>query len=187
MEQRQQGEETKWKKKKLEGNTWGEEIWPDEVDQILTLSSCPSKNRFQICWFINTLNCFGPKYISDLLLHRMYIHTKPNTTNTTYSVKGMNQIINPKTMILLFKGQHRREVLTVCHRSDAMLLKTLFKEAGGRRRYSTISRVSKLMESKTVVVWSGCKNDNHRTCDLRDVPVFINSSDVWFDFGLVSD
>lgn len=58
---------------------------------------------------------------------------------------------NQKTIILLFKRQHRREVLTVCHRSDAMLLKTLFKEAEDRR-YKTITGVSKLMESKTVVV-----------------------------------
>lgn len=61
-----------------------------------------------------------------------------------------NQKTPKKTIILLFKGQHRR-VLTVCHRSDAMLLKTLFKEAEDRR-YKTITGVSKLMESKTVVV-----------------------------------
>lgn len=83
-----------------------------------------------------------------------------------------------KTIILLFKGQHRREVLTVCHRSDAMLLKTLFKEAEDRK-YKTITGVSKLMESKTVVVWSGC-NDHRWTGALRSLPVFINSSDVWF-------
>lgn len=62
-----------------------------------------------------------------------------------------NQKTPKKTIILLFKGQHRREVLTVCHRSDAMLLKTLFKEAEDRK-YKTITGVSKLMESKTVVV-----------------------------------
>lgn len=61
-----------------------------------------------------------------------------------------NQKTPKKTIILLFKGQHRR-VLTVCHRSDAMLLKTLFKEAEDRK-YKTITGVSKLMESKTVVV-----------------------------------
>lgn len=60
-----------------------------------------------------------------------------------------NQKTPKKTIILLC--EQRREVLTVCHRSDAMLLKTLFKEAEDRR-YKTITGVSKLMESKTVVV-----------------------------------